>query len=101
MTRVFCPKCGKGMVVKNGEVTCVHGEMGFSRKMHDGLSEVFIARTRRGRPHAFPWGGRWFCPGCGGPMKTGGEHVRCETCGEYLDEFIYQLVEVHPHRGGP
>jgi hypothetical protein len=98
MTRVFCPKCGKGMVVRDGEVTCVPGEMGLSRKMHDGLSEVFIAHTRRSRPRAFPWGGRWFCPGCGGPMKTDNEHVRCETCSEYLDEFIHQLVEVHPHR---
>jgi hypothetical protein len=88
------------MVVKDGEVTCLPGDIRLSQKMHDGLSEVFIARTRRGRAHPFPWGGRWFCPGCGGPMKTDSEHVRCETCGEYLDEFIYQLVEVHPHRGG-
>jgi hypothetical protein len=87
------------MVVRNGEVTCVPGEMGLSRKMRDGLSEVFVARTRPGRPHAFARGGRWFCPGCGGLMKTDSEHVRCETCGEYLDEFIHALVELDPHRG--
>ena len=93
---MFCPKCGDEMDVNDGEVACVSGDMGLSRGMHDGLSEVFIARTRRGRPHAFNWGGRWFCPGCGVLMKTDREHVRCETCGEYLDEFIYQLVELHP-----
>ena len=31
------------------------------------------------------------------PMKTDREHVKCETCGEFLDEFIYALVELHPH----
>jgi hypothetical protein len=89
------------MVVKNGEVTCVSGDMGLSQKMHDGLYEVFIARTRRGRPRTFRCGGRWFCPGCGGPLKAESEHVRCETCREYLDEFIHQLVELHPHQGAP
>jgi hypothetical protein len=98
MARVFCPWCGEGMVVKNGEVTCVSGDMGLSQKMHDRLAEVFILHARRSPPRAFRWGGRWFCPGCGGPMETDSEHVRCETCGEYLDEFIPGLVELHPHR---
>ena len=38
-----------------------------------------------------------FCPCCGVPMKTSDAHVRCDTCHEYLDEFIYVLVELHPH----
>ncbi len=35
--------------------------------------------------------------GCGDPMQSDHEHVRCEKCGEYLDEFIHMLVELHPH----
>jgi competence CoiA-like predicted nuclease len=30
MARVFCPKCGEEMVLKDGEVTCVSGNMGLS-----------------------------------------------------------------------
>jgi hypothetical protein len=36
--RCFCPKCGQEMVTKNGEVTCMSGDMGLSQKMHEGLS---------------------------------------------------------------
>lgn len=100
MTGVFCPRCGEGMVIKDGEVTCVPGGMGLSRNMHEGLTEVFISRTRPRRPSKASWRGRWFCPGCGVLMKTDGGHVRCETCGGCLDEFIYALIELHPHRSG-
>ena len=65
--------------------------------MHDRLSEVFEARSRRGRGLPLGQGGRWFCPGCGCPATTGAEHVQCPRCDEYLDEFIHGLVELHPH----
>ncbi len=86
------------MVVDGGTLKCASGDMQLSPRMHDVLSEVFVARTRRASSRALNWGGQWFCPGCGVPMKTDGEHVRCETCGEYLDEFVHGLVELHPHR---
>lgn len=76
---------------------CLSGDMELSRNLHDRLSDVFINHSRRAESKAFRWGGRWFCPGCGTPMKTEDAHVRCETCGEYLDEFIHSLVELHPH----
>jgi hypothetical protein len=98
---VFCPKCGQPMSIVDGTFTCVAGEMQLSGSLHDTLSEVFVARARRARPRALNWGGNWFCPGCGVPAKTETEHVRCARCGEYLDEFLYQLVELHPHRPAP
>ncbi len=96
--QVFCPKCGKAMDLVNGTFACVTGEMPLSRNLHDKLCEVFVSRTRVARSVPLNWGGRWFCPGCGVPATTDHEHVRCGTCREYLDEFLYALVELHPHR---
>jgi hypothetical protein len=86
------------MSIVDGTLTCVAGEMQLSKALNDSLSEVFVARVREARPRAFNWGGHWFCPGCGVPATTEREHVRCDTCGAYLDEFLYQLIELHPHR---
>jgi ribosomal protein S27AE len=96
--RMFCPRCGEGMDLVNGTFTCVRGDMELSRRMHDALSEVFVARTRSARSRPLNWGEGWFCPGCGVAATTDPEHVRCGTCGEYLDEFLPQLIELHPHR---
>ena len=95
---VFCPKCGQAMDIVNGTLTCVSGEMPLSRDLHAKLSEVFVARTRSARPITLNWGGGWFCPGCGVATASDMEHVRCGKCGEYLDEFLHALVELHPHR---
>jgi hypothetical protein len=97
---MFCPKCGQRMQLVDGTFKCVAGDMPLSQRLHDSLSEVFVTRARTGRLRALNWGGSWFCPGCGVPATTGSEHVRCEKCGEYLDEFLYGLVELHPHLGG-
>ena len=98
MERLFCPKCGEAMAVQDGTLACARGEMPLSRALHKSLNEVFVAKTRRARAHALHWGGEWFCPGCGVAASTDKEHVRCPRCGEYLDEFLYALIELHPHR---
>jgi hypothetical protein len=70
---MFCPKCGEVMIVNDGEVTCVSGDMQLSASMRDGLTEVFVDRRRRGRHCTLNSGGQWFCSGCGAPMKIDGE----------------------------
>lgn len=95
---MFCPRCGKPMTIVDGTFKCVPGEMPLSKAVHDGMTEVFVTHDRHARPRPFRWGGRWFCPGCGIPAMTSDEHVQCEKCDEYLDEFIRPLVERHPHR---
>jgi hypothetical protein len=87
------------MSVVDGTFTCVEGDMPLSKKLHDSLSEVFVDRSRDARRQPLNWGGQWFCPGCGCQATTAVDHVRCGTCGQYLDEFLYQLIEVHPHGG--
>lgn len=44
-------------------------------------------------------GGRWFCPGCG--VSTEEKipwNIRRPQCGRSIWEFVYQLIEHHPHR---
>jgi hypothetical protein len=86
------------MDLVNGTFACVSGEMPLSLSLHDGLCEVFVRRTRNARPVALNWGGSWLCPGCGVAATTDHGHVQCGRCGEFLDEFLHALVEVHPHR---
>jgi hypothetical protein len=86
------------MSIGDSTFTCVPGEMQLSRHLHDSLSDVFVTHARSARPWALKWGGRWFCPGCGVEATADRQHVRCEKCGEYLDEFLHQLIELHPHR---
>lgn len=69
-----------------------------SQNLHDQLSEVFVSRTRAARQVPLDWGGSWFCPGWGVAATTDPKHVRCGKCGQYLDEFLHALVELHPHR---
>jgi hypothetical protein len=88
------------MTLVDGTFMCVAGDMPLSRHLHDELSAVFVHRARSARPRSLDWGGVWFCPGCGVEATTDQQHVRCGQCGEYLDEFLYELVEIHPHRSG-
>ena len=39
----------------------------------------------------------WYCPSCGTP--TDGE-MRCPDCARSLRDFLYDLVELHPHTDG-
>jgi hypothetical protein len=97
--KVFCPKCGHEMTLADSHAgttyKCVPGDIQLSRVMHDRLSEVFVTQNRHaeGREGV----GSWFCPRCGKLMNNEDGHVRCVECGEFLDEFIHGLVELHPH----
>ena len=80
---------------------CVSGDMWLSQMMERGLREVFVEESRpamvKPRREGFRWGGRWFCPRCGVEMQEGQDSVTCPRCGKQLDEFIYELMELHPH----
>jgi len=99
---MFCPKCGEPMTLTPSHASatfrCVGGDMQLSRKLHDALCEVFVARTRRANGQTgLASSGPWYCPGCGVPMSTAGASVQYPACAEHLEEFIYALIERHPH----
>jgi rubrerythrin len=53
---------------------------------------VSSTQSRKYRP-----GGSWFCPACGVEAEVGPDFVRCPTCTRALNEFLYEIVEYHPH----
>jgi hypothetical protein len=96
---VFCPKCSEEMEQINGVWACRRGEMPLSLHMSTAFTDVYVLKTRTSdRRATFKWGGVWYCPGCGVPAEEREGSVKCNRCGRFLDEFLYQLIEHHPHK---
>jgi ribosomal protein S27AE len=96
---MFCPKCGEPLEEVNGELTCRKGNMGLSAYVAEGLRACFIEKTRNpsDKQLTYKVGGRWFCPGCGVQMVEHAGLIQCPKCSRCLSEFLYPLVERHPH----
>ncbi len=102
---LFCPRCGDRLVDIQGELTCVAGGMGLSKVMASRLTDCYVSKSRRPseRDIAFPdiafrWGGEWYCPGCGvRAQEFARGRIVCPNCQSCMSEFIYELVEFHPH----
>jgi hypothetical protein len=95
---LFCPKCGDLLRAAGKEWICAAGTMLLTAGLAERLRISFIDAVRL--PSNEPrlhFGGAWFCPGCGAPMRTESEAVVCEHCGRYLNAFIRELVELCPH----
>ena len=79
---------------------CVRGGMELSRDMAERLNACFVAKSEDPEDLrlSVTVGGRWYCPGCGVPMKEEVSGVvRCPQCGRNLGKFLFHLVELHPH----
>lgn len=73
--------------------------MPLSDDMKAGLIEVFIRKTRSSqRRLSFNTNCDWYCPGCNAPMIANDGSVICPDCGGLLNDFVYRLIEFHPHR---
>jgi hypothetical protein len=97
---MYCPRCGRELVDTGRELTCLRGNMGLSQRMAARLTECFVLKTREPREvrASFEWGGTWHCPACG--VRAQEEEpgvVRCPGCRRNLGEFLYELIEFHPH----
>lgn len=97
---MFCPKCGNRLVQIDEDLTCVQGQMLLSDDLERRLTECFISRVVKPTELRLSYlvGGEWYCPGCGVSIVEEDGIVRCGQCGLPLNEFIYSLVELHPHK---
>jgi uncharacterized Zn finger protein (UPF0148 family) len=102
MTRdgvMYCPFCG-GVTsfAATGYAECPTGAV-LSEHVAVALHDAFVAKSRLPSQATLPFrvGGTWFCPGCGCSMRALDGAVRCASCDRYLNEFIYELVELNPH----
>lgn len=95
---MYCPHCGREMIVdEEGVHRCVAGDMSLSQSFDEQLVARFP--KHRERPASVEVGrriGRWFCPGCGVPLTA----MRCPLCNGSLREYLFLLVDIHPHRPG-
>jgi phage FluMu protein Com len=101
--RLFCPKCAEVLLESPaGVFECKPGRMQLSVNLSRGFRSCYVLRERLPRDEPFGQGirvgGSWYCPGCGVPTEEANPgDVRCPRCRLALNEFIYQLSELHPH----
>lgn len=103
---MHCPRCGSRMSPDWGPVgetlKCERGEMQLSRHMFERLRAYVAApaRERVGRSwDSPPTPGSWFCPACGVAAVADNGYLRCPDCAGVLNDYLYELVELHTHRG--
>lgn len=97
---MFCPKCGEEMEQSSGIWICGRGEMHLSALLSRAFTDVYLLKTRppENQPVNFKVDGPWYCPGCGIPAEAQNGSVTCSQCGQSLNEFLWPLVELHPHK---
>jgi rubrerythrin len=73
--------------------------MGLSKKLKDALTDVYELGARPPKPNRFDFtSGRWFCPKCAVHLEQAASgKYECPTCNRTIGEFVYELVEFHPH----
>ena len=105
---MYCPKCGDLLEETNGTFRCNRGEMEMSQHLAAHLYAYFISRSEQPRgapPISEPVrkrsaDGGWFCPCCGIAMDEETHWgLGCSRCGLGLYQFLFELVEHHPHTG--
>ncbi len=97
---MYCPRCGQELERVNGVWTCTRGNMPLSPHLSAELTDVYLRKIRNAefRPTTFKWGGVWYCPGCGVPLQERDGLMMCPQCGQSLNEFLFDLLELHPHK---
>ena len=97
---MYCPGCGKIFIRIGDYLTCIEGKMALSQRLERRLTDCYVLRVdeHTSARLSFKVGGELYCPGCGAPTVEDDGFVRCVDCGLSLNEFIYELFELHPHK---
>lgn len=91
---MFCPKCGDELIIKDGELYCLRGDMYLSQNVREILEARYGEISPR-EPSDYKLDHtKWWCPGCG--IKVN-EKLECSNCGKNYYDLLYPLVEIHPH----
>ncbi len=101
---MFCPKCGRQMVHRDGHQYCEQGEMYLSQYVSGSLERAFFGGLRTSssddrnstristkRP--------WFCPFDSSKLEGDEAPLVCPEChGILTGNMRCHLIERHPHR---
>ena len=97
---MYCPWCG-GLLADSegdGSLECKTSGMSLSKKLESRLRDVFEFPFRDSEKHHLDKSGGWFCAGCGVRLVPAEDGTfRCPRCNRTMGEFVFELVEVHPH----
>ena len=100
---MFCPKSGEVLDESPaGVFECKPGRMQLSAELSRRFRSCYVLREIQPKDEPFGQGmtvgGSWYCPGCGVRAEEASPgDVRCPRCRLALNEFVYPLVELHPH----
>lgn len=97
---MFCPRCGDVLTrIEDGRLMCINGQMEVTKALEKKLEECYVLKLRQPREGKFSSriGGQWFCPQCGVLIQEQDGDLRCSSCHQTINEFIFSLVEFHPH----
>jgi len=89
--RFFCPICGDRMVIHNGELICLNGNMYLSENMKHQFKKRYNLLDENKSSLS---NNKFYCPGCGVPLD---KNLTCNLCLKSLADLYYQLIEYHPH----
>jgi hypothetical protein len=97
---MYCPKCGEALKANPDGLYCQSGDMYLSQYMEQRLINCFVFKTEVPSSIRFrvKVGGKWFCPECGIRLNEVDGYIRCSKCHRSINEFVHQLIELHPHR---
>ncbi len=100
---LHCPFCGDELSASAlGELECKRGDMQLSKELERRFRDVFEFSLRPAKRSPLDVrSGRWYCPGCGAQLELAEDGIyRCPNCCKTIGEFVYPLIELHPHRRG-
>src|ERR1700733_7620074 len=93
---MFCPKCAAELVLRDGKLTCLRGEMSLSERVAGVLHDRYgnhVPSPRHGVVSITR--NPYYCPGCGIPLD---DQMQCSECQLSLKDLSFDLTELHPHK---
>jgi predicted RNA-binding Zn-ribbon protein involved in translation (DUF1610 family) len=99
---MYCPKCGTELSETPDGLICLNGRMEITKALEKRLRECYILKVREPSEIKlyFSDNSQWFCPECGLSTQQEKGVIRCPGCKRSINEFIYSLIEHHPHFDG-
>ena len=99
---MYCPKCGSELSETPNGLICQNGKMEITKELEKRLRECYVLKLREPREIRlnFSVGGQWFCHECGISTQEEKGIIICPVCKRSMNEFIFSLIEHHPHFDG-
>lgn len=97
---MYCPICNGKLTQEGKYLYCEKGDLLFSEHLTNRFNECFLHKTSVPTDFKFPFNSesQYFCPSDGVKMILEDGFTKCPICSLTLDEFIYHLIERHPHK---